>query len=225
MDIRSERTEPSDSSGTWVTLRQAAEQAEVSVSKVRGLYRAGKIRSRKPAESARQEAPERRLIMVVLEDVLAQVGGAGRAPGTPDQPPSNDAPAPPTPTPIDRDEWSPITAQLEELRRTHGEVAAARERAARAGEERDALRATLGEMLRRIERLERRYATDDPTRPSAGHGNSADGAMVPDPDVEVEWHVEEPEEPEEPSLFSFLRRLEPKEPPRFSFLRRRDHRP
>jgi hypothetical protein len=211
MDTRPERIEPSDSSGTWVTLREAAEQAGVSVSKVRGLYRAGKVRSRKPADEARKESTGRRLVMVVIEDVLAQVGSAGRVDDTLDRPPSNDVRAPSAPTAIDRDEWSRITAQLEELRTTHGELAATRERAARAEEERDALQETLDEVRRRVERLEHLYAAVDSTGPSAGHGNLPGDAMIPDQDVEVEWGVEEPEQPKEPS--------------RFTFLRRRDHRP
>jgi hypothetical protein len=202
MDGPSELTEPSDDSVAWVTLREAAEQAGVPVSKVRGLYRAGRIRSRKPADWVRKEKPERR-IMVALDDVLAQVGSAGRVSGTPDRPPSNDVSGTPDRPPsndvsaqsstvaIDRDLWRRLTARLEDIQRSFGELAAARERAAREEEERDALRETLGELQRRVERLERQYAAVDSTGPSAGHGNSADDAPVPDPDVEVEWLVEE----------------------------------
>jgi hypothetical protein len=201
----SRRTEPSDGSGTWVTLRGAAEQAGVSVSKVRGLYRAGRVRSRKPADWTHKESTERHVVTVVLEDVLAQLGSARRETGALDPPPSNDVRTP-TATAIDPDEWSRITAQLEELRRTRDEVAAARERAARAEEERDTLEETLGEIQPRLERLERLSAAVDSTGSSAGDGNSADGVMIPDPDVEVEWTVEEPEEPKEAPRFSFLQR-------------------
>lgn len=192
----------------WVTLREAAEQAGISVSKVRGLYRAGRIRSRKPADWRRKESPERRLVMVALEDVLAHVGSAGQLSGTQDRPPSNDVSAPSSTMAIDRDLWLRLTARLEDIQRSFGELAAARERAPREEEERDALREALGELQRRVERLERQYARVESTGPSAGRETSADDAPVPDLDVEVEWRVEEPEEPTEPSRFSFLRRLD-----------------
>jgi hypothetical protein len=211
MDSPSEPTEPSDESVAWVTLREASEQAGVPVSKVRGLYRAGRIRSRKPADWVHKERPERRLVMVALDDVLAQVGSAERASGTADRPPADDVSAPSGTVAIDRDMWLRLTARLEDIQRSFGELAAARERAAREEEDRDALRETLSELQRRVERLERQYAAVDTTGPSASHGNSADHAPVPDPDVEVEWQVEEHEEPMEPS--------------RFNRLRRRDHRP
>jgi hypothetical protein len=270
MDEPAETTEPSDGSETWVTLREAAEQASVSVSKVRGLYRAGRVRSRKPADWTHKEKSERRLVMVVLEDVLAQVGSArpvddtpdtppssdvdgapdgppsgppssdvgavpdtppssdvdgtpdgppsndvGAVPdtppsndvgGTPDEPPSNDVPAPSSTITIDRDLWLRLTARLEDIQRSYGELAAARERAAREQQYRDAVRKTLDELRLRVERLERQFAPVDSTGPSAGQGNSADDAPVPDPNVEVEWRVEEPEEPTEPSRFNLLRR-------------------
>jgi hypothetical protein len=239
---RSKQTEPIGDPLTWVSLREAAEQAEVPVSKVRGLYRASRVRSRKPTEGAREDGSDQRLVMVVLEDVLAQVGSARRVDDTPDTPPSSDVDdtpdgpsssdlddtpdtppssdvdAPPDTPPssdvdassstiaINRDLLFRLTARLEEIQRSHGELAAARERAAREEEERDALRETLGKLQRRIERLERLYATEDSTDPSAGHANSADDAPVPYPDVEVEWQMEEPQEPKERSRFSFLQR-------------------
>jgi hypothetical protein len=115
-------------------------------------------------------------------------------------------PAPSSTIAIDRDLWLRLTARLEDIQRSYGELAAARERAAREEEERDALRVTLSELQRRIERLERLNATEDSTNPSAGHADSAGDAPVPNPDVEVEWRVEEPEEPKGPSRFGFLQR-------------------
>ena len=279
MDRPSEMTEPTDGSGTWVSMREAAERTGVSVSKVRGLYRAGRIRSRKPADWTHKQSTRRPLVMVVLEDVLAQVGSGKPEPETPDPQPSTEGAAPSSPQDVDREEW--ITGQLEELRRTHDEVAAVRERASRAEKEADGLRKTLGEVQERVERLEGMYATGDSmgpstqtaidqeewTRitaqvhelrrthdevaavrerasraekegdilrktldevqarveglerlygaldekaPSSGAGDAEDrAASVPVPDVEVEWPVEEPEA----------------EPSRFGFLRRRDQRP
>jgi hypothetical protein len=213
MDQPSERT---DGSGTWVSMREAAERTGVTVSKVRGLYRAGRIRSRKPADWTHKESTRRPVVMVVLEDVLTQVGNAKPEPHTPDRPPpSTEELAASTPRGVDREEWSRITAQLEELRRTGDEVAVIRERAARAEKERDGLRKTLEEVQERVERLERLYAAVDPTGPAVDptgpsdrHGKSAGDAAVPDPDVEVEWGVEEPEESRGTSRLSFLRRRE-----------------
>jgi hypothetical protein len=208
MDRPSETTEPTGGSGTWVTLREAAERAGVPVSKVRGLYRAGRIRSRKPGDWTHKESTKRRLVMVVLEDVMAHVGSAGPAPGTPDRPPPNDVTTSSSTMAVDRDLWLQLAARLEEIQRSFGELAAAQERAAREEEERDALRETLSELHRRVDRLERLYAAIDA---SASDGNSVEDAPAPGPDVEVEWRVEEHEESNEPS--------------RFSLLRRRDHRP
>jgi hypothetical protein len=210
VDKSLDTTEPSDGSKTWVTLREAAEQAGLSVSKVRRWSAAGRIRSRKQTYEKATKRPERR--MVVLEDVLAQVEGAKHLDGEPDRRPSNDEPAAPSTVATEPDESRRLMAQLGDLRWTHGEAGAAKERAIGVGGEYDILRQALRELQRRVERLEHLYAAVvDSMGSSAEYGHSTDDVPIPDPDVEVEWRAEEAEEAKEPS--------------RFSFLRRRDHRP
>jgi hypothetical protein len=203
---RSRRTpQPSDGSETWVTLREAAEQAGFSVSKVRRWHAAGRIRSRKQKYEKGSKQPERR--MVVLEDVLAEVERAKRLDGEPDRRPSNDEPAAPSTLAIEPDESRRLITQPGDAQRAHGEVGAANERALGIAEEYGIFRKKLRELQRRVERLERLYASVvDPVGLSAERESSTDDVPIPDPDVEVEWPVEEPEEAKEPARFSFLRR-------------------
>lgn len=129
--------------GEWVTLREASEAVDVSVSALRKAYRAGRLETRD------ETGPYGQQKRVRLDEVRAVMGRPRTDPrGSGDVPPAvlaGDY------LPVPRSEWAAVMAQLGNLHQAGQDLAEARERAARAETEAVFLRERLAELRARVE--------------------------------------------------------------------------